>query len=87
VAKALGATNTNVDTFVQLIIATDRTVVRTLPIIGLTQAAGTDSFDGAGFPVGKTWSEVAFPATADESAWAIKVAGNESSRPIETAPC
>jgi phage repressor protein C with HTH and peptisase S24 domain len=75
-AKALAATSTNVDTFVQLITETDRTVAQALPIIGLAQAAGTDSFDDAGFPVGKTWSEVAFPAIADENAYAIKVAGN-----------
>lgn len=76
VAKALGATNTGVDTFVQLITETDRTVAQTLPLIGLAQAAGSDSFDDAGFPVGKAWSEIAFPAVNDENACAIKVSGN-----------
>ena len=76
VAKALTATNVSMDTFVQLIAETGRAATQILPLIGFAQAAADDSFDDAGFPVGKVWSEMAFPSIDDENAYAIEVSGN-----------
>jgi phage repressor protein C with HTH and peptisase S24 domain len=76
VAKALAATNTRLDTFVQLIAQTGPTAAQSLPFMSFAQAANDDSFDDAGFPVGKTWDEMAFAAVDDENAYAIEVSGN-----------
>ena len=80
VAKALTATATSVDTFVQLIGETGRGVTQTLPLIGFSQtgnpAETSGAFDDAGIPVGKGWDEFAFPAIDDENTYAIEVAGN-----------
>src|SRR5580693_3370448 len=66
-SKALQATGTPLDIFVQLIDPTGRaTSARTVPLIGLAQASGGGHFDDSGFPAGKTWDEIAFPALADE---------------------
>jgi phage repressor protein C with HTH and peptisase S24 domain len=79
VAKALSATNTGIDVFVQLIGETGETVSQVLPRttyaeIGKPQSSG--KFDDAGIPVGKGWDELAFPALDDENAYAIEVSGD-----------
>jgi phage repressor protein C with HTH and peptisase S24 domain len=76
VAKALAATNTKLDAFVQMITETRRTAAQTVPLMGYAQAANDDSFDDAGFPVGKAWDEMAFSGIDDENAFAIEVSGN-----------
>jgi phage repressor protein C with HTH and peptisase S24 domain len=80
VAKALTATNTSIDIFVQLIGETGRTSAQTLPLIGFAQmgnpAENSGAFDDAGIPVGKGWDEIAFPAIDDENVYAIEVSGN-----------
>jgi phage repressor protein C with HTH and peptisase S24 domain len=80
VAKALAATHTGVDVFVQLIGESGRAVAQTLPRIGFSQmanpASGSGAFDDAGIPVGKAWEEFAFPDIDDENVYAIEVAGN-----------
>jgi phage repressor protein C with HTH and peptisase S24 domain len=76
IAKALAATNHSIDTFVQLIGDTERTV-QSVPLLGFTQAAATGHFDEAGFPVGKGWSEVGLPAVNDERAYALQIAGDQ----------
>ncbi|SRR6266699_610298 len=84
VAKALAATNTGVDIFVQLVGETGRSVARTLTLIGFAQAgmeAGKQAengrtFDDAGIPVGEGRNEIAFPAVDDENAYALEVSGN-----------
>ena len=80
VAKALTATNTSVDTLVQLIGETGRGIAQALPLIGFSQtgnpAETSGAFDDAGIPVGKDWGEFAFPAIDDENAYAIEVSGN-----------
>src|SRR5438128_8100941 len=60
VAKALGATNSSIDTFVQLIGDTAR-AVQSVPLLGFAQAATSGYFDENGFPIGKGWDEVALP--------------------------
>jgi phage repressor protein C with HTH and peptisase S24 domain len=79
VAKALAATNTAIDTFVQLIH--DRTrVVQSVPLLGLAQAGAGGYFDDGGFPAGKGWDEVGLPAVNDEHAYALEISG-DSMRP------
>src|ERR1700722_3790458 len=66
VAKALAATHTSLDTFVQLIGESGLAVAQALPLIGFPHmgnaAESGGAFDDAGIPVGKGWTEIAFPA-------------------------
>src|SRR3979490_2245012 len=56
VAKAPAAPHSSIDTFVQLIGDTARTV-QSLPLLGFAQAGAGDHFDDSGFPAGKGWDE------------------------------
>jgi phage repressor protein C with HTH and peptisase S24 domain len=77
VAKALAATGTSIDTFVQLIEDSGRSAVKkTLPLIGLPQAGKVGTFDASGFPAGPGWEEIRFPAVDDEHAYALEVSGD-----------
>jgi phage repressor protein C with HTH and peptisase S24 domain len=80
VAKALAATATSVDTFVQLIGESGHTVAQALPLIGLSRlgnpAESNRAFDDAGIPVGRSWDEIAFPDIDDENIYAIAVTGD-----------
>lgn len=76
VAKALAATGTAVDTFVQLIEETGRATVQAVPLIGFAEAGVGGYFDDGGFPVGKGWDEIPFPAINDENAYALEISGN-----------
>jgi phage repressor protein C with HTH and peptisase S24 domain len=80
VAKALAATHTGIDLFVQLIGEGSRATTQALPLIGFAQsqnpAEQSGAFDDAGIPVGKGWDEIAFPSVDDENAYAIEVSGN-----------
>src|SRR5437660_9305873 len=68
VAKSLAATGTSVDSFVQLIEDTGRNTAQSIPLIGFAEAGSGGYFDDAGFPVGKGWDEIPFPAVTDENA-------------------
>jgi phage repressor protein C with HTH and peptisase S24 domain len=84
VAKALGATGTTIDTFVQLIEATGRSAIKpTIPLLGLAQAGKDGFFDSAGLPTGQGWEEIRFPALNDEHAYALEISGNS----MEPAYC
>jgi phage repressor protein C with HTH and peptisase S24 domain len=76
VAKILAATGTSIDTFVGLIGDIGRTRRRAVPLIGLARAGAGGFFDDAGFPVGRGWEEVAFPAVDDEHAYCLQISGN-----------
>ncbi len=76
VAKALAATSSSIDTFVQLIGDSARTA-ESVPLIGFTQAAAGDYFDESGFPSGKGWDEVALPSADDEHAYALEISGDQ----------
>jgi len=77
VAKALAATGTTLDAFVQLIEESRRSAVKkTLPLIGLAQAGKVGTFDASGFPAGQGWEEIRFPAVDDENAYALEVSGD-----------
>jgi len=75
VAKALAATGTTVDTFVQLIEDTARTV-QSVPLLGFAEAGAGGYFDDGGFPVGRGWEEIGLPSVKDEHAYALKISGD-----------
>jgi phage repressor protein C with HTH and peptisase S24 domain len=77
VAKALAATGTPVEAFVQLIGDSGRAVARSsVPVIGLAQAGRQGFFDDAGYPVGHGREEVAVPTINDPHAYALKISGD-----------
>src|SRR5438132_13328939 len=58
VAKALTATGTTIDAFVQLIEDTGRTAAKkTVALVGLAQAGKGGYFEAAGFTTGSRWEE------------------------------
>ena len=75
VAKALAATGTGVETFVSLISDSTR-AAQAVPLIGFAEAGAGGYFDDGGFPVGKGWDEIAFPAVNDEHAYALEISGD-----------
>ena len=75
VAKALAATNTAIDTFVQLIEETARGA-QAVPLLGFAEAGAGGYFDDGGFPVGKGWDEVGLPSVSDEHAYALEISGD-----------
>lgn len=77
VAKALAATGSTIDAFVQLIEDTGRSAIKkTVPLIGLAQAGKDGYFDASGFPTGQAWEEIRFPAVNDEHAYALEISGD-----------
>ena len=76
VAKALAATNSSIDTFVQLIGDTAR-AVQSVPLLGFAQAGAGGYFDDGGFPTGKGWDEVALPSVNDAHAYALEISGDQ----------
>jgi phage repressor protein C with HTH and peptisase S24 domain len=76
VAKSLAATNTNIDTFVQLIEDSGRPARQAVPLIGFAEAGAGGYFDDGGFPAGKGWDEIPFPAVNDENAYALEISGD-----------
>ena len=76
VAKALAATNSSIDTFVQLIGDTARTV-QSVPLLSFAQAGAGGYFDDIGYPTGKGWDEVALPSANDEHAYALEISGDQ----------
>jgi phage repressor protein C with HTH and peptisase S24 domain len=75
IAKILAATSTGLDDFMGLL---DDAVAarRAIPLIGFAQAGGGGYFDDAGFPVGGSWDEIAFPNVGDEHAYALEISGD-----------
>jgi phage repressor protein C with HTH and peptisase S24 domain len=76
VAKSLAATSTTVNEFVSLITDSGRAAVQAVPLIGFAEAGAGGYFDDGGFPVGKGWEEIAFPAVNDEHAYALEISGD-----------
>ena len=75
VAKSLAATSTSIDTFVQLIGDSPRTV-QSVPLLGFAEAGAGGHFDDRGYPSGKGWDEVGLPAVSDEHAYALEISGD-----------
>jgi phage repressor protein C with HTH and peptisase S24 domain len=80
VAKSLAATGTTVEEFVKLITDASGHVEQAVPLIGFAEAGAGGFFDDGGFPVGKGWDEIPFPAVEDEHAYALEISG-ESMQP------
>lgn len=76
VSKALAATNSSIETFVQLIGDGPRGA-QSVPLLGLAQAGSAGHFDDAGAPAGKGWDEVALPSPSDEHAYALEISGDQ----------
>ena len=74
ISKALAATNSSIDSFVQLIGDGARSL-QSVPLLALAQA-GDGHFDENGFPAGRGWEEVALPQASDEHAYALEISGN-----------
>ncbi len=75
-AKSLAATGTSMETFVQLIDEPERSSLHGVPMIEFAQAATDSHFDDSGHPAGNGWDELAFPAIADDSAYALRIVGD-----------
>ena len=75
IAKALSATGASVESFVSLIGESNGTA-QAVPLIGFAEAGRGGYFDDAGFPAGKGWDEIPFPAVNDEHAYALEISGN-----------
>ncbi len=75
VSKALAATNSSIDIFVQLIGDGARSQ-QAVPLLALAQASSAGHFDDGGFPAGKGWDEVALPSASDEHAYALEISGD-----------
>lgn len=76
VAKALAATGTSIEIFIALIANSAKHVTQAVPLIGFAEAGVGGFFDDGGFPVGKGWDEIAFPAVNDEHAYALEISGD-----------
>ena len=76
VSKALAATNSSIETFVQL-IGDGAQGAQTVPLLALAQAGGSGHFDDSGYPAGKGWSEAALPSAGDEHAYALEISGDQ----------
>ena len=75
ISKALAATTSSIDSFVQLIGDSEWTV-QSVPLLGLAQAGAAGAFDETGFPAGKGWDETGLPGVSDEHAYALEISGD-----------
>lgn len=75
-AKSLAATGVTVEEFVRLLVDGDSAAEQAVPLIGFAEAGSGGYFDDGGFPVGKGWDEIAFPAVEDEHAYALEISGD-----------
>jgi phage repressor protein C with HTH and peptisase S24 domain len=76
IAKALTATGTPMDVFVELINSYGGAATRAVPLLGFAEAGAGGYFDDGGFPVGEGWDEIAFPAVSDKNTYALEVSGH-----------
>jgi phage repressor protein C with HTH and peptisase S24 domain len=80
VAKSLAATGATLDQFVSLISESAHPPAEAVPLIGFAEAGVGGYFDDGGFPNGKGWDEIPFPAVDDEHVYALEISG-ESMHP------
>jgi phage repressor protein C with HTH and peptisase S24 domain len=76
VAKSLAATGATLDQFVALISDQVRPPAEAVPLIGFAEAGTGEYFDDGGFPTGKGWDAIPFPAVEDKHAYALEVSGD-----------
>lgn len=75
VAKSLAATGASIDQFVALISEAGNPPSEAVPLIGFAEAGVGGYFDDGGFPAGKGWDDIPFPAVDDEHVYALKISG------------
>jgi phage repressor protein C with HTH and peptisase S24 domain len=76
VSKSLAATGVTIEQFVALISDSARPPAEAVPLIGFAEAGAGGYFDDGGFPAGKGWDEIPFPAVDDEHAYALEISGD-----------
>jgi phage repressor protein C with HTH and peptisase S24 domain len=76
VAKSLAATGASIDQFVALITEAGQPMAEAVPLIGFAEAGAGGYFDDGGYPAGKGWDEIPFPAVDDEHVYALKISGD-----------
>ncbi|CAK0778006.1 DNA-binding protein [Azospirillaceae bacterium] len=82
ISKILEATNTPLSAFLQLFDNSQgQDVVQRIPVIGYAQAGNDGFFDEVGYPVGRGWDELLFPALGDPHAYALEISG-DSMEPV-----
>lgn len=76
-AKVLTATGASLEAFTALVTGSralpQSRPTRRVPVLPLAQATDEGRFDGAGYPVGTGWDEMAVPEIADPHAYALQV--------------
>jgi phage repressor protein C with HTH and peptisase S24 domain len=75
IAKALAATSSSIDHFVQLIGDGPRQA-QSVPLLGFALAASEDAFDDHGFPAGHIREQMLLPSADDEHAYALEISGD-----------
>jgi phage repressor protein C with HTH and peptisase S24 domain len=78
IAKALAATSSSLDQFVQLIGDSPR-LTQSIPLLGFAQAG--EALDEDGFPDGNSRDQMALPTADDEHTYALEISG-DSMRPV-----
>ena len=76
VSKSLAATGATLDQFVALISDHARPSAESVPLIGFAEAGAGGYFDDSGFPTGKGWDAIPFPAVEDGHAYALEISGD-----------
>jgi phage repressor protein C with HTH and peptisase S24 domain len=76
VAKSLAATGASIDQFVALIAEPGQSAANAVPLIGFAEAGTGGYFDDGGFPAGKGWNEIPFPAVDYEHVYALEISGD-----------
>lgn len=74
-AKALAATGSSMDTYVQLIGDHVRDV-QSVPLLALAEATHPGHFDAHGLPAGRGWNALALPAPGEDHAFALEISGD-----------
>ena len=74
-AKALAASESSIDSFVELIGDGTRPAP-SVPLLAWAAAAQRGHFDEHGRPAGKGWGEVELPSSCDDHAFALEISGN-----------
>jgi phage repressor protein C with HTH and peptisase S24 domain len=75
IAKALAATSSSLDSFVQLIGDGPRQA-QSVPLLGFALAGSEGAFDDHGFPAGKIREEMLLPSADGEHAYALEISGD-----------
>ncbi|MFZ1815382.1 MAG: helix-turn-helix transcriptional regulator [Rhizobiaceae bacterium] len=90
ISKALKATRTSLEEFLEMVPDTVATRSKNralrgpfqanrafqVPLLGMAQAGVGGFFDDGGFPAGQGWDEVRFPTSEHDSVYALEVSGD-----------